>query len=294
VGAAEEGREEQRVDDLGLAVAEPPHSGQGGFGPGQAMGIVEDILKAGDLNDAARMRDLILEKKNSLHAAVIPSGHLFAQMAGRRLSVSAWRTEQWHGRTQLRFIAGTADRLSDRGEELREKLMRLREIVFVRNRLHLNMTADEAGLQLLADAAGRLSTLPARSPSARVEEKLPRPAHVGIAIPAQSAMWPKSPGRSLPRPAFRPLFVLAKQLSNGYLYRHIRFGPMAALRYEPLSGLFAFLLPGSPPRGNPDIYRAVDDVSRNPVCRRSWRRLSSVPSEPWTGRWTRPAGDTPP
>ena len=132
----------------------------------EAIGIVEDILKAGDLDDAARMRDLILEKKNGLHAAVIPSGHLFAQMAAAAaLSVSAWRTEQWHGRTQLKFIAGTADRLADRGEELREKLMRLREIVFVRNRLHLNLTADEAGLRLLADAAGRLSHPPGGEPA---------------------------------------------------------------------------------------------------------------------------------
>ena len=238
----------------------------------EAIGIVEDILKAGDLTDASRMRDLILEKKNDLHAAVIPSGHLFAQMAAAAaLSVSAWRTEQWHGRTQLKFIAGTADRLPDQGEGLREKLMRLREIVFARNRLHLNLTADEAGLRLLAGAAGRLSTLPAGSPPAQIEDKPPRPAHVGIAIPAQVSYVAKV----LAAPPYRdplaaPLFVLAKQLSNGYLYRHIRVQGGAyggSCRYEPLSGLFAFLSYRDPHLTETlDVYRdAVDDVSRNPV-----------------------------
>ena len=238
----------------------------------EAIGIVEDILKEGDLGDAARMRDLILEKKNDLHAAVIPSGHLFAQMAAAAaLSVSAWRTEQWHGRTQLKFIAGTADRLPDRGEELREKLMRLREIVFVRSRLHLNLTADEEGLRLLTGAADRLSTLPAGNPPAQAEDKRPGPAHVGIAIPAQVSYVAKV----LSAPPYRdplaaPLFVLAKQLSNGYLYRHIRVQGGAyggSCRYEPLSGLFAFLSYRDPHLTETlDVYRdAADDVSRNPV-----------------------------
>jgi Zn-dependent M16 (insulinase) family peptidase len=238
----------------------------------EAIGIVEDILKAGELDDAARMRDLILEKKNNLHASVIPSGHLFAQMAAAAaLSVPAWRTEQWHGRTQLRFIAGAADRLPDLREELREKLMRLREIVFVRNRLHLNLTADEAGLRRLAAAAGRLSTLPAGSPPARIEERTPRPAHIGIAIPAQVSYVAKV----LAAPPYRdplsaPLFVLAKQLSNGYLYRHIRVQGGAyggSCRYEPLNGLFAFLSYRDPHLAETlDVYRdAADDVARNPV-----------------------------
>ena len=88
-------------------------------------------------------------------------------------------------------------------------------------------------------------TLPAGSPPARVEDKPPRPAHVGIAIPAQVSYVAKV----LAAPPYRdplsaPLFVLAKQLSNGYLYRHIRVQGGAyggSCRYEPLSGLFAFL-----------------------------------------------------
>ena len=213
----------------------------------EAIGIVRDILKAGDLADTARMHDLILEKRNGLHASVIPSAHLFAQMAAAAgLSLSARRNEQWHGRTQLRFMAGTADRLNDFREALRENLMRLRKMVFVRNRLHLNLTADEEGLKHLAAAAGRMvDALPAGYPPIALQEQTLRPEHIGIAIPAQVCYVTKV----LTAPPYRDplsaaLFVMARQLSNGYLYRHIRVQGGAyggSCRYEPLGGLFAFL-----------------------------------------------------
>ncbi len=238
----------------------------------EAIGIVEDILKAGDLTDTARMRDLIREKKNGLHAAVVPSGHLFAQMAAAApLSLSAWRTEQWHGRTQLKFITAAAEPLADQGRELREKLACLREKVFVKDRLRLNLTADEAGLRRLTAAAGRIGALPSGSQAGRSTDALPRPVHVGIAIPAQVSYVAKV----LAAPPYRDplsaaLFVLAKQLSNGYLYRHIRVQGGAyggSCRYEPLSGLFAFLSYRDPRLAETlSVYRdAVEEVSRTPI-----------------------------
>ena len=239
----------------------------------EAVGIIRDILTEGDLNDDARVRELILEKKNGLHAAVIPSGHIFAQMAAAAtLSLPAWRTEQWHGRTQLRLIAGTADHLNDLREEIREKLARLRRIVFVRNRLLINMTADPVGLQSLTAAAdGLVAALPAGNPPTNTEMQNRRPVHIGIAIPAQICYVAKvlaAPPYADPLSA--PLFVLARQLSNGYLYRHIRVQGGAyggSCRYEPSSGLFAFLSYRDPHLIETlDIYRhAVDSVCNTPV-----------------------------
>ena len=239
----------------------------------EAVGIIRDILTEGDLNDDNRVRELILEKKNGLHASVIPSGHIFAQMAAAAtLSLPARRTEQWHGRTQLRLIAGTADHLKDLREEVREKLARLRKIVFVRNRLLINMTADSVGLQSLTAATGGLvAALPAGNPPTHTVMRNHRPAHIGIAIPAQVCYVAKvlaAPPYADPLSA--PLFVLARQLSNGYLYRHIRVQGGAyggSCRYEPASGLFAFLSYRDPHLIETlDIYRhAVDFVCDNPV-----------------------------
>ncbi|MDD1713365.1 MAG: insulinase family protein, partial [Methanoregulaceae archaeon] len=236
----------------------------------EAMGIIRDILIQGDLDDAVRIRELIFEKKNDLHASVIPSGHLFAQMAAAAsLSLPAWRTEQWHGRTQLHLIAGTADHLSDLRDDLLKKLMRLREIVFVRRRLLINMTADADGLNRITTAADALlAALPDGLPPIISEEPHRHRANIGIAIPAEVCYVAKvlaAPPYADPSSA--PLFVLAKQLSNGYLYRHIRIQGGAyggSCRYEPLSGLFAFLSYRDPHlKETLDIYRDAADFACN-------------------------------
>ncbi|MFH1911693.1 MAG: insulinase family protein [Pseudomonadota bacterium] len=241
----------------------------------EALGIVREILMEGDLTDDARMRDLILEKKNGLHASVVPSGHLFAQMAAAAsFSLTAWRNEQWHGRTQLRFITGTADRLPHLREDLQEKLMRLREIVFARKRLTVNLTADGEGLKGLAGAVGRLiEALPEGSATGIMTEPTRDRTHIGIAIPAQVCYVAKVlAGPPYTDPFSAALFVLARQLSNGYLYRHIRVQGGAyggSCRYEPASGVFAFLSYRDPHLTETlDIYRsAADSVCRSPVSR---------------------------
>lgn len=234
----------------------------------EAVAIVRDLLTQGDLNDAGRARELILEKKNDLHASVIPSGHLFAQMAAAAgLSLPAWRTEQWHGRTQLRLVSATADGLNGARDGLREKLDRLRRCVFVRQRLVLNMTAEAEGLHRLAAAVDALlASLPDGRPPGKPGEWLRRPAHIGIAIPAEVcyvakvlAAPPYTDGKSA------TLFVLARQLSNGYLYRRIRVQGGAyggSCRYEPGSGLFAFLSYRDPHlRETLDVYREAVDAA---------------------------------
>jgi hypothetical protein len=213
----------------------------------EAARLLGDILTAGDLADAARMRELLFEKRNGLHAAVIPSGHLFAQMAAAAaLSLPSRRTEQWHGRTQLRFLADLADRLAERQPELVEKLLRLRRIVFARGRLFLNLTADGEGLdRLAAPVAGLVAALPAGHPPESTPDLPRRSVFVGIAIPAQVSYV----ARVLPAPPYEDplapsLFVLSRQLSNGTLYRRIRVQGGAyggSCRYEPVNGLFAFL-----------------------------------------------------
>jgi hypothetical protein len=241
----------------------------------EAVAIVRDVLTAGNLSETARMRELILERKNDLHASVIPSGHLFAQMAAAAaLSPPAWRAEQWHGRTQLRLIAGVADRLNDLREDLIEKLERLRKIVFVGKRLLLNMTAEAEGLQRLTAATEMLvGALPAGNTAKVADWRNPRPAHVGIAIPAEVCYVAKVlAAPPYADPLSSALFVLARQMSNGYLYRHIRVQGGAyggSCRYEPVSGLFAFLSYRDPHLMETiDIFeKAADFVCNEPIPR---------------------------
>ena len=212
-----------------------------------AVRIVSDILVSGDLSDETRLRNLLAERKNRLHASVIPSGHIFARRAaGAAFSVPAYRDEQWHGRTQLRFLNGIADQFNGGKEELQEKLARLQQMTFRKERLILNLTADAEGLAIFTEGTSELVERLATGGTAAVPG-IPEvhPIHRGIAIPAQVsyvAMVMSAPAYADSLVA--PLLVAARYLSSGYLYKHIRvqggaYGGMS--QYDPVSGLFALL-----------------------------------------------------
>ncbi|MDO8784579.1 MAG: insulinase family protein [Syntrophales bacterium] len=212
-----------------------------------AVRIISDILLSGDLSDEARLRNLLAERKNRLHASVIPSGHIFARRAaGAAFSVPAYRDEQWHGRTQLRFVNGIADQFDDLRRDIQEKLMLLQEMIFRKEMLILNLTADTEGLAILREGAfGLVERLASGDTAATSVIPEVNPAHSGIAIPAQVSYV----ARVMSAPVYAdflvaPLLVAAKYLSNGYLYKHIRvqggaYGGMS--QYDPMSGLFALL-----------------------------------------------------
>ncbi|MBE3115990.1 insulinase family protein, partial [Candidatus Bathyarchaeota archaeon] len=213
----------------------------------EAINIVSDILCAGDLDQEARMRDLIAERKNNLQSAIIPSGHIFAKMAaGAALTLPAYRDEQWHGRTQLRFVQHKANNFDPAKIDLRKKLQLLKSIIFSKENLLVNITAEDQGLKLVKENILHLlqKLFP---PAARQAQTPPRlaPVYAGIAVPTQVSYV----ARVMKAPAYNdpisPLLMLAaKELSNSYLYKHIRvqggaYGGMSS--FDPSLGLFSFL-----------------------------------------------------
>ncbi|MEN6320367.1 MAG: insulinase family protein [Syntrophaceae bacterium] len=238
-----------------------------------AVNIIADILTAGDMSNETRMRDLIAERKNGLHASIIPSGHAFARRsAGSALSIPAYRDEQWHGRTQLVFVNQIADQFHEQKDDLLEKLTSLQRIAFQKKRLTINLTADSDGISLLSDSiADLVRRLSGNGELGNASMPTLSPGNIGIAIPAQVSYVAKV----LPAPAYAdplsaPLFVLARQLSSGYLYKHIRvqggaYGGMS--QYDPMSGTFAMLSYRDPNITNTlNVYReAVDFISRNKI-----------------------------
>ena len=213
----------------------------------EAINIVSDVICAGDLSAHARMRDLISERKNNLQSAIVPSGHIFAKMAaGAALSLPAYRDEQWHGRTQLKFVQNTANNFESIKQELREKLVELRKILFNKTNLTINITADAKGLKLIKENI--LQFLDKLSASAIVKtgtKPVLAPVLAGISIPAQVsyvACVLQAPAYIDPASAL--LLISAKELSNNYLYKHIRvqggaYGGMSS--FDSTLGLFSFL-----------------------------------------------------
>lgn len=212
-----------------------------------AVNIINDILCAGDLGAETRMKDLIAERKNNLQSAIIPSGHLFAKMAaGAALTPPAFRDEQWHGRTQLKFVQNQALDFESTKQLLREKLELLKNILFTRKNLVVNLTAETNGLEIAKkNMTDILDKLPDFHAAEKEPATTPVPVSAGISIPAQVsyvALVLKAP--SYTDPACPLLALAAKDLSNNYLYKHIRvqggaYGGMSAV--DPSLGLFSFL-----------------------------------------------------
>ena len=213
----------------------------------EAINIVSDIIFAGDLSQEARMRDLISERKNNLQAAIVPSGHLFAKMAaGAALTLPAYRDEQWHGRTQLKFVQNTANDFDSAKQDLREKLEALQKILFNKENLVINVTAEVNGLKIAEEnILNFLDKLPSAT-MARMETKPAlAPISAGISIPAQvSYVAYVLPAPAYIDPASALLMISAKELSNNYLYKYIRvqggaYGGMSS--FDSSLGLFSFL-----------------------------------------------------
>jgi hypothetical protein len=148
----------------------------------------------------------------------------------------------------------------------------LREILLTRKRLTLNLTADAEGLAALSGGLEELvAALPEGLPHAVPQEPLRSREHVGIAIPAQVCYVAQVlPAPPYADPLAASLFVLARQLSNGYLYRRIRVQGGAyggSCRYEPVNGLFSFLSYRDPHLEETlAVYRdAVNSVCADPI-----------------------------
>jgi Zn-dependent M16 (insulinase) family peptidase len=242
---------------------------------GDSVKIISDILTESDLSDESRMRELIMERKNSLLASVIPAGHIFARRsAGSAFSIAAYRDEQWHGRTQLRSISRISDRFDNIKSDLMDKLAVLRNITLRKGRLHLNVTADAEGISLLSESAvDFVRRLPGNGEVA--EPSIPEllRTNTGIGIPSQVSYVAQAlPAPMYADPLSAPLFALARQLSSGYLYKHIRvqggaYGGMS--QYDPTSGTFALLSYRDPHIVNTvNIYRdAIDFITRTRTSR---------------------------
>jgi Zn-dependent M16 (insulinase) family peptidase len=199
------------------------------------------------LSAEARMRDLISERKNNLQAAIVPSGHLFAKMAaGAALSLPAYRDEQWHGRTQLKFVQNQAFDFNSAKQDLREKLETLRKILFTKDNLVINLTAEDKGLKIAEEnILNFLDKLPSTATKKMETKPGLAPISTGISIPAQVsyvAYVLQAPAYTDPASAL--LMISAKELSNNYLYKHIRvqggaYGGMSS--FDSSLGLFSFL-----------------------------------------------------
>lgn len=209
--------------------------------------ILRDILLSGDLSDTVRLKDVLAEERNGLRAAVAPRGHVFAwRAAAASLSTSGWRDEQWGGAHQVRFLQDAARRFDQAHESIRADLRRMREWIFRRGRLIINVTGDADDLKSLRGPISELiAALPEGGMAGPPNETRAQSRRRGVTIPGQVCYV----ARVLPAPLYNhpmaPLVMaLANHLGDGVLYKRIRveggaYGGMSS--YNPNTGVFAML-----------------------------------------------------
>ncbi|MCX7982453.1 MAG: insulinase family protein [Syntrophales bacterium] len=213
----------------------------------EAINTVCDLLTECDFSDRKRIEDLLMERKNRLTSAIVPSGHLFAKMmAASSLSLPAWREEQWEGRSQLLLVSQSLDSFRDDPDSFVEKMIELKETIIQKGGLVINLTADEEGMKKLSDCLPALLERLKNTPRVRLRvDHLPIPRHMGIVVPAEVSYV----AGAIPAPLYgeksvASMLVVSKYLSNGYLYKTIRVQGGAyggSCVYDPASGVFVFL-----------------------------------------------------
>ena len=232
-----------------------------------AVQIAHDFLYHADFSDRNRLRDLLLESRNRLRAAVVPSGHAFARRsAAASFNLVSHREEQWRGITQLRFLADLAERFERDYDALIVKIESLYRQIVQRGRLIINITADREGITLMNDEIVRMiAVMPEGQPLQVQKGPVLQAVDTGVSISAQvcyvARVMPAAPYRDA---LSGSLSVLSRLLSNDYLYNRIRvqggaYGGMC--QYDPTVGLLSFLSYRDP--NLVETLKVYDDVARH-------------------------------
>ncbi|MEW6074077.1 MAG: insulinase family protein [Planctomycetota bacterium] len=207
--------------------------------------ILRDLLTASDLTDEKRATDLLLESRNDARAGVLPAGHGHARLlAAAAQDLASFREEQYSGFTQIRFLDEAAKSRAERLPELLEAVAAERPRLFVRAGLVVDVVADAAGLAAARSALPPLfAALPAGEPGVPVEHTNLGAARLGFAFASQvNYVAQVSPAPALTDPLAPAVAVLARLLSDVYLYERVRLQGGAYggfCTYDPLGGQFA-------------------------------------------------------
>jgi presequence protease len=219
---------------------------------GRAVELIAGLLREADFRDFARLRDIILEMRNDMKAALMPGGHQFAMLrAAGMISEAVAREEEWRGVTQLLYLDRLAGSLPDELPRIAGALEQIRAALLVKPLLIANATAAAECFPETSRAVDELgSRLPARaaaSPAAGDVHAGVRPSSTAlkaeslVASAAVGYVARAIPGIRFEHPLSGPVAVLGHLLSTGFLWEKVRMegGAYGAFSYpRNMDGLF--------------------------------------------------------
>lgn len=211
------------------------------------LAIMGDVLLDAQLSNRERFRQMALEEKAGFEARLVPSGNAIVDTRLKSgLTEASWIAEQLGGVSYLGFLRELVKRIDSDWASVEAALVRIRDTLFNRGRMVVNVTADA---ELWDKARGELASFVAGLPNQ--DHKLAdwgvdfTPRSEGLIIPAQVNYVGK--GANLKALGFDltgASSVVLKYLNTTYLWDKVRVQGGAyggSSRFDLVSGNFSFL-----------------------------------------------------
>ncbi len=210
--------------------------------------ILSDMLLFPGLDNQKRFAEMVLEEKARTEQRLIPSGH---QMVNLRLrshfGEAYWLAEKIDGISYLFFLRDLSSIIQKNWPQVLDKLCRLRELLFNRNNMIVNVTLDQVNFSTFNQVLGALlDQLPAKtSKIAQWDPVPPGPQNEGLVIPSQVNYVGK--GGRLYDHGYEfhgSALVVARYLRTSWLWDQVRVqgGAYGAFSiFDRLSGVMTFV-----------------------------------------------------
>lgn len=214
---------------------------------GDMLDIMGDVLLDAQLDNKQRFRQMALEEKAGFEARLVPAGNAIVDTRLKSgLTEAGWIAEQMGGVSYLQFLKGLIRQIDTDWDGVAATLKRMRDKLFRRGRMIINLTADAS----LRDAAQSELTrfVPALPDGSAGDADWGRdaaPRNEGLVIPAQVNYVGKGANlKALGIELSAASAVVLRHLNTTYLWDKVRVQGGAyggSSRFDLTSGNFAFL-----------------------------------------------------
>ncbi|ODT67970.1 MAG: peptidase M16 [Pelagibacterium sp. SCN 63-23] len=214
---------------------------------GDMLGIFSDVLLDAQLSNRARFKQMALEEKAGFEARLVPGGNGIVDTRIKAgLTEAGWISEQMSGVSYGQFLKGLVKRIDSDWDSVEAALNAIRERLFNRSRMVINLTADDS---MRADAEAALAGFAGGVPDRAVADAnwshSFEPKNEGLIIPAQVNYVGKGANLKALGISLRASSAVALRLLNTtYLWDKVRVQGGAyggSSRFDLSSGNFAFL-----------------------------------------------------
>ncbi|MCR6671904.1 insulinase family protein [Devosia ginsengisoli] len=213
----------------------------------EMLAIMGDVLLDARLDNRARFKQMALEEKAGFEARLVPGGNAIVNTRlNAGLTEASWIAEQLGGVSYLNFLRELVQRVESDWDSVEAALKRIRDTLFNRGRMVVNVTADGT---LWERAKGEIEGFLGRLPDgdfAFADWAIDyAPKSEGLIIPAQVNYVGKGANlRALGFEMTGASAVVLKFLNTTYLWDKVRVQGGAyggSSRFDLTSGNFSFL-----------------------------------------------------